>query len=454
MKVITSNKKTKEEKTKEEKPKEEKPKTVQRSSVFMFEQQVGYMPMPIDQLYEKAKHAKGLVELCYILHDKDRKEDGSLKTPHYHMSMYFDHRKTVNSVAKMLESKPQQIEIMTQQGQSTIDAKNNAFAYLCHRTKNAQEQGKYQYSPDEVVANFDYPKWLAEQESKVNNANDILELLNDRHITKDQAIERIKTEFGGVAYSRNAKKIETIAYANLREDYQDWLKRMKEKKRDVKVLWFYGYAGTGKSHFATWWADDKGFTCQKLTSKHLFDDLTDLSIREQDVLIIDDFRPDTLPYSSILQIFDPLNLGVSLDARYHNAYLMSEYIIVTTPFSPYDFYCSMYIRNRKIDTFEQLSRRIAITMHFTNEDIYTVIPKIERYNDDFPIYKYVETGESMPNIWSQFMIDNGTKKFYSFAEINANTENAVCMDFKKGQKKSPVKKTDENADTESDNLPF
>ena len=172
------------------------------------------------------------------------------------------------------------------------------------------------------------------------------------------------------------------------------------------------------------------------------------------MLIIDDFRPDTLPYSSILQIFDPLNLGVSLDARYHNAYLMSEYIIVTTPFSPYDFYCSMYIRNRKIDTFEQLSRRIAITMHFTNEDIYTVIPKIERYDDNFPVYKYVETGESMINSWSQFMIDNGTKKFYSFAEINANTENAVCMDFKKEQKKTPVKKTDENADTESDNLPF
>ena len=48
MKVINSDKKTKEKKQ------EEKPKTVQRSSVFMFEQQVGYMPMPIDQLYEKS----------------------------------------------------------------------------------------------------------------------------------------------------------------------------------------------------------------------------------------------------------------------------------------------------------------------------------------------------------------------------------------------------------------
>lgn len=452
MKVINSDKKTKEKK--QEEKQEEKPKTVQRSSVFMFEQQVGYMPMPIDQLYEKAKHAKGLVELCYILHDKDRKEDGTLKTSHYHMSMYFDHRKTVNSVAKMLESKPQQIEVMTQQGQSTVEAKNNAFAYLCHRTKNAQEQGKYQYSPDEVTANFDYPKWLAEQESKVNNANDILELLNDRHITKDQAIERIKNEFGGVAYSRNAKKIETIAYANLRADYKDWLKRMKEKKRDVKVLWLYGYAGTGKSHFATDLATDKNLTYKKLTSKHLFDDLTDLSIKDQDVLIFDDFRPDTLPYSSILQIFDPLNLGVSLDARYHNAYLMSEYIIVTTPFSPYEFYQSMYIRNRKIDTFEQLSRRIYATMHFTTDEIYTVEPKIQRYVDDFPIYKYFETGESIPNAWSQIAVNGGKKKSHSFADFTATFENAVCIDLKDGQKKSPVKKTDENADTESDNLPF
>ena len=142
-------------------------------------------------------------------------------------------------------------------------------------------------------------------------------------------------------------------------------------------------------------------------------DLRDLSIEEQDVLIFDDFRPDTLPYSSILQIFDPLNVGVSLDARYYNAYLMSEFIIVTTPFSPYEFYQTMHIRNRKVDTFEQLSRRISVTFRFTPEDIYVVEPKIQRYVDNLPIYKYVEIGESSPNVWSQIVVDDGKKRIRS-----------------------------------------
>lgn len=365
---------------KSEKKQEEKPKTVaQRSSVFMFEQQTEYMPMPIEKLYEKAKHAKGLIELCYILHDKDRKKDGTLKSPHYHMSMYFDRRKTVESVAKMLESKPQQIEIMTQQGQSAIDAKNNAFAYLCHRTQNAKKEGKYQYSPNEVTANFDYPKWLTEQESKLNSANDILELLNERHITKNQAIERIKTEFGGVSYAKNASKIESIAYANSLIDYEKWKKDMKAKNQPITVLWYYGESGSGKTRKAREECEKRNIHYYITSGSNApFDGLIGLTADEQEVLIVDELRPNVVRYADLLQILDPFNYEVVAPARYHNPCLMAKVIIITSPYSPYDFYRQSTVDD--IDNFEQLDRRISQTMKFTKQTIETVTSQVKIKN--------------------------------------------------------------------------
>lgn len=443
-----------------------KQKTPPQSAVLEYEQQVKYMKITVEEMQsrlEKMTVTKGLKTWAYILHDLDTDGKGGLKAPHYHVIMIFDKRKDINSIAKQFDDEPERVIVRTKdpktgKRQSIKTASDNALAYLCHETSGAKAEGKHVYPPEKVKANFDYIAWAKEHFETMGSPKDIVELVGTGDLTFKQAKQRLLDEFGMYALSHNLKVLSDGAKVYNDKIYENWQKRMKEEKHDVKVIWIYGFAGTGKSHFATYWADDEGLTYKRLTSKHLFDDLRDLSIEEQDVLIFDDFRPNTLPYSSILQIFDPLNVGVSLDARYYNAYLMSEFIIVTTPFSPYEFYQTMHIRNRKVDTFEQLSRRISVTFRFTPEDIYVVEPKIQRYVDNLPIYKYVEIGESSPNVWSQIVVDDGKKRIRSLDELHLVSQNAICRELKKGQKKSSAmnEKTDENEDidAESENLPF
>ena len=58
---------------------------------------------------------------------------------------------------------PEHFESMTKHNKNGI---NNGFAYLVHRTQNASK--KYQYSPDKVIANFDYQGFLDKLKAEVN----------------------------------------------------------------------------------------------------------------------------------------------------------------------------------------------------------------------------------------------------------------------------------------------
>lgn len=120
----------------------------------MLAQQLPYLKPPYDTLDKLLARLAEIDAERYagILHDKDIGEK-----PHITIFMYFANAREVAAVAKKLNVAPQYLEIWDK----GID---NGFAYLTHRTPNAKED--YQYSPSEVVANFNYTEWLAQYEAK------------------------------------------------------------------------------------------------------------------------------------------------------------------------------------------------------------------------------------------------------------------------------------------------
>lgn len=365
---------------------------VKRSSVLMYEQQVKYLPLSLERLREQIEvleRRKGLLRWALIKHDKDTDKEGELVAPHYHVVLQFRKRVTVDLVAKRFKDKPQQFEIMTKRGQGAKNSAENAFAYLIHRTTNSRE--KYQYDASEVIANFDFSKFVQEQEERLRTPDDVLDLLGEGKLTRQEAIEEISF-FGAAKMSEYRRKIDDVFAMRIELDYQEWLQDMERKGEPIKVIWCFGLGGTGKTRYAKDWADRHDlnhYICSGSNSP--FDGLNNLGSKQQEVLIIDELRPGVLKYHDLLQILDPWNFEKIAVARYRNPRIMAKVIFVCTVYSPLDFYRNTIINNRSIDTFKQLSRRIGVTIEFTHDGIYEVqlstetglYERVKRYENQY-----------------------------------------------------------------------
>ena len=138
--------------------------------------------------------------------------------------------------------------------------------------------------------------------------------------------------------------------------------------RPVTVHWHVGDSGSGKS-----------YTEVKLAEIHGEDSIFKASGFEwgfadlysgQPIFLADDVRPDdkNLSYKLLLVLLDAYKSQVH--ARFQNVYSLWDEVHITSVFPPEVFYRDLNIRNREIDTYEQLRRRI-----------------------DFVVYHYVKDGE-------------------------------------------------------------
>lgn len=113
---------------------------------------------------------KSIKQYAYILHDKDihTAEDekngykgGEPKAPHYHIILKCDSAIELETIAKWLGIPAQYIDVPKGQG-----AFLDCVQYLTHESDKEQAKGKYLYSDNEVVANFDFRKAINEREEK------------------------------------------------------------------------------------------------------------------------------------------------------------------------------------------------------------------------------------------------------------------------------------------------
>lgn len=80
---------------------------------------------------------------AYILHDKDTKDDGSLKPPHYHFRVFSDLQKTLSAWSKLFDVAENYVE--------KLDDKRLSIRYLIH----LDNKEKYQYNENCIVTNIE-----------------------------------------------------------------------------------------------------------------------------------------------------------------------------------------------------------------------------------------------------------------------------------------------------------
>lgn len=344
-----------------------------RSKIFMYVQQSELLPFKDKEALKT--RLKSMVKddtiknYALILHNNDTNKNGEKIKPHYHVWLYSEDRISIGKIAKNLGDNEQQFESMTKRGNSIQSSAENSLLYMIHETPNSQN--KYQYNSKDVEANFNYQKFVSKLKEKNSKErvtlsrkpNSILNDFKNEKIDKNKAIEELMA-IGAQCYAKYANQLDKIEDGLRQLRFKKWVEEKKKTKEKIKIVWAFGAAGTGKTHYCCDFFEKRNIKYFMTTGSN--DPFQDYD--GQKALIIDELRPDTFRYRDLLQILDPYNFEQKKTvARYHNARIMSDYIFVNSPYDPLTFYSRM--NNKKQDGFDQLYRRIGLILRFTDEKI-------------------------------------------------------------------------------------
>jgi len=136
-----------------------------------------------------------------------------------------------------------------------------------------------------------------------------------------------------------------VKFAEIMEKYGG----LEENTRNVKIFWYYGATGCGKSHSAFAQVNRKNYWKASENLKWF-----DGYCGQEDV-IIDDFRSGHCTFAFLLQVLDIYPLQVPVKGGFVR--WSPKRIFITSPFHPKDCY-------KNIEDKSQLIRRITEIKHF------------------------------------------------------------------------------------------
>ncbi|KXT29039.1 plasmid replication family protein [Candidatus Phytoplasma oryzae] len=297
----------------------------------------------IDKVLKKKKIIK---KFAYILHNRDVLEDGSLKNPHYHIVLVLKTPYDVEYIASWFKTSSNFVEKIKGNMSDILN-------YLTHKN----DLSKFQYEDYEVVSNFNW--------KKTRDEGSIKKYRLDKRL-KDLLTKIMNGEIKEYNISKKITVYENNIYATaLERAFKFRTNFLKGVKRNMDCIFITGKSGSGKTTYAKYLADQKGYSIYVSSgSNDILDDY-----QSQECIILDDLRPECLGLSDLLKMLDN-NTASTVKSRYKNKVLECNLMIITTTIPIKKFFDLVFYKKEKKETIVQLQRRCKVHIRMDKKNIY------------------------------------------------------------------------------------
>jgi len=264
----------------------------------------------IDVIISRIKRLTNLKSYAIITHDRDTLPNGQLKPAHFHCVLTFSNATTIKSIADCIGVEMQYVEKIRATTKS-------ARLYLIHRN----DPDKYQYSPEDVKASFDYISYVDDCPVKQKREN-IAQRIESGEIKQYNLWKYVTID----EYSRN--------YRYYQKCFEYRQNKLKGVDRNMECIFISGASGTGKTTYAKMIAAQKGYACYISSGgKNPLDDY-----QGEECIILDDTRSSTWNLTDFLKLTDN-HTDSLVGCRYYNKSIAEcKLLIVTSVKSLDEFY--------------------------------------------------------------------------------------------------------------------
>ena len=297
--------------------------------------------MPVDVQATIMKY-KTIKEWAYIIHDKDDTR------PHYHIYLNFG----ASSCDTAMVGK--WFGLADNFVSKVKGRKTDMLLYLTHG--NESQKNKHQYSPSEVIANFDF-------ETEIENS-------------------KIIGDFKNYSYAEQLKYVNSLSIVEKTKAFTQ-LKKLWELEcqclalsndRNIEVIFITGKGGTGKTTYAKKLLDKLGMDyCVSSSSNDPFQDYMG-----QKAIILDDLRDKSFELEDLLKILDN-NTKSSVKSRFNNKVFNGDLIIITSSV-PINYWYPQYKYGMNED-LNQFYRRINQYVVCGNDLIHIYSEGLDQYGN-------------------------------------------------------------------------
>ncbi len=289
-------------------------------------------------IQEVIREHKTIKKWAYILHDKDD------TAPHYHIYLNFGSSNArFDVVGKWFKVDANFVEKV--KGRTT-----DILIYLTHGQPD--QKHKYQYSPTEITANFDF-------ESEI-------------------ALSKILGDFEHYSYAQQLAYIETLSvdikpriFKKLNDLWKVYCQcLMLKPDREIDVMFITGSPGAGKTYYAK-------KLCEQLKYDYCVSSSSNDPCQDymgQNVIILDDLRDTTFKHFEDLLKFLDNNTASSVRSRFTNKTFNGKLIIITSTVPLDEWYRELCGTK---DSRQQLFRRIGTYVN-VQQDYVMVYNEIDK----------------------------------------------------------------------------